>query len=203
MSSWHSSILPARLAGPLRHVHASRAPGLLRDLRPTRRPSAGNEPAPSLPWPDSGRATADGSHVHTTSIDQAGGQLYPGSLAMPTPQYFDMASPPTDSLGFGVDPHAQAPRSRAASRPVSTRFEPVLFLRSFNHWFTHVPPSDLACRTRPVWRYRTVPALSGLLPPSPALPGSGCPLLHHTAATVWRRGLSPPSMPRTSWRTNP
>ncbi len=50
-----------------------------------------------------------------------------------------------------------------------------------------VPPSDLACRTRPVWQYQTVPALSGLLPPSPAFPGSGCPQLRHAAATTPRR----------------
>ena len=183
------------------------APLVRSDYYETSAPPDGSQPATSLPLhcpgQTAGGATADGSHVHTTSIDQVGGQLYPGSLAMPTPQYFGMASPPTDSLGFGVDPRVQAPRSRAASRPISTRFEPVLFLRSFNHWFTHVPPSDLACRTRPVWRYRTVPALSGLLLPSPAFPGSGCPLLHHTAATAWRRGLPPPSMPCTSWRTNP
>src|SRR6266496_584762 len=50
-----------------------------------------------------------------------------------------------------------------------------------------VPPSDLACRTRPVWQSQTVPALSGLLPPSPAFPGSGCPQLRHAAATARRR----------------
>ena len=36
---------PCRLAGPLRHVHASRVLGLLRDLRPVPRPPAGNGPA--------------------------------------------------------------------------------------------------------------------------------------------------------------
>ena len=35
-------------------------------------------------------------------------------------------------------------------------------------------PSDLARRTRPVWQYRTAPALSALLLPSPASPGSSC-----------------------------
>jgi hypothetical protein len=49
------------------------------------------------------RATADSSHVHLTSIGQVGGQLYPDSIATPTPQTFSMASPPTASLGFGVD----------------------------------------------------------------------------------------------------
>src|SRR4029077_20933400 len=43
--SWHSSILPASLAGLLRHARASRAPGLLRGLRPAR----GHQPASGLP----------------------------------------------------------------------------------------------------------------------------------------------------------
>src|SRR4051794_21774708 len=30
-------------------------------------------------------------------------------------------------------------------------------------------PSDLACPTRPVWQYRTVPALSALLPTLPGV----------------------------------
>jgi hypothetical protein len=55
----------------------------------------------------------------------------------------------------------------AAPRPISTRFEPVPRLRSFNTGSSRIP-SDLARRTRPVWQYQTVPALSALLP---ALPG--------------------------------
>ena len=49
-------------------------------------------------------------------------------------------------------------------------------------------PSRLACRTRAVWQCRPVPSLSGLLPPSPATPGSGCPQLHQAAATAQGRG---------------
>ena len=55
----------------------------------------------------------------------------------------------------------------AAPRPISTRFEPVPRLRSFNTGSSRIP-SDLARRTQPVWQYQTVPALSALLP---ALPG--------------------------------
>ena len=54
-----------------------------------------------------------------------------------------------------------------APRPISTRFEPVQRLRSFTTGSSRIP-SDLARRTRPVWQYQTVPALSALLP---ALPG--------------------------------
>jgi len=44
-------------------------------------------------------------------------------------------------------------------------------------------PLRHACRTRTIWQCWPVPALSGLLPPSPAPPGSGCPQLHRPAAT--------------------
>ena len=37
------------------------------------------------------------------SISQRGAQLYSGSIAMPTPQAFNMASPPMELHGFGVD----------------------------------------------------------------------------------------------------
>ena len=70
-------------------------------------------------------------------------------------------------------------------------FEPVRVLRGFNHWFTCVTPLCLACRTQAIWRYWPVPALSGLLPPDAASPGSGCPPLHRTAATAQRWGPTP------------
>lgn len=54
-----------------------------------------------------------------------------------------------------------------ATRPLSTRFEPVPRLRSFTTGSSRMP-SDLARRTRPVWQFPAVPALSALLP---ALPG--------------------------------
>ena len=66
--------------------------------------------------------------------------------------------------------------SRTAHRPVSTRFEPALRLRGFNHWFASLylltslaGPAPLAVPARP--------GVIGLLPPSPAFPGSGCPRL--------------------------
>jgi hypothetical protein len=55
-----------------------------------------------------------------------------------------------------------------ASRPLSTRFEPVPRLRSFTTGFSRIP-SDLARRTRPVWQYQAVPALSALLPALPSV----------------------------------
>jgi hypothetical protein len=76
----------------------------------------------------------------------------------------------------------------AASRPISTRLEPASDLRGFAAGSSRTP-SRLACRTRAVWWYRPVPSLSGLLPPFPAPPRSGCPQLHQPAATG--RGQSP------------
>jgi hypothetical protein len=46
------------------------------------------------------------------SIGQGGTQLYPGSIATPTPQAFSVASPPPELNGFGVRPRHPA-RTRA------------------------------------------------------------------------------------------
>jgi hypothetical protein len=59
-------------------------------------------------------------------------------------------------------------RPCTASRPLSTRFEPAPRLRSFITGSSRIP-SGLACRTRPDWQSRAVPALSALLP---VLPGA-------------------------------
>jgi hypothetical protein len=167
-------------------------PGLLRDLRPISQSTVGNEPAHLRPgWPQD-RATGDGSHVHQESIDQGGAQLYPGSIATATPQTFTVASSPAQLTGFGVDLTSRH-RSRTAHRPLSTRFEPAARLRDFNHWFTVVAPSGLACRTRTVWQYQSVPSLSG---PLATLPGVPRVRLPPASIGPLRRpdgeGLSPP-----------
>jgi hypothetical protein len=41
----------------------------------------------------------------TESIDEGGARLDPDSIATPTPQFFDVASPPDRQPGFGVGPH--------------------------------------------------------------------------------------------------
>src|ERR1039458_4619534 len=76
---------------------------------------------------------------------------------MSTPQAFLMASPPARFTGFGVA-RADLARACAVVRPISTRLEPVLALRGFDHWFLHsytfpsrLPdPGRLAVPTRPV-----------------------------------------------------
>src|SRR6266542_2802744 len=63
-------------------------------------------------------------------------------------------------------------------------------------------PSRLASRTQAIWQCWPGPSLSGLLPPSPAPPGSGCPQLQRPAATGRRRSPFTSARTRgTSWRT--
>ena len=62
-------------------------------------------------------------------------------------------------------------------------------------------PSRLACRTRAVWQYRPVPSLSGLLPPSPASPGSGCPSFSRPLRRPAEGSFHPLTVNGASWRT--
>src|ERR1700726_1509566 len=76
---------------------------------------------------------------------------------MSTPQAFLMASPPALFTGFGVA-RTNLAQTCTVTRPISTRLEPVLDLRGFDHWFLHsytfpsrLPdPDRLAVPTRPV-----------------------------------------------------
>jgi hypothetical protein len=87
----------------------------------------------------------------TESIKELGARLYPGSLAMPAPQAFSMASPPDLKTGFGVDPtHHPAGGHALRARPLSIRFEPGGTLTGRQ---TAVPLVRLlltACRTQAV-----------------------------------------------------
>jgi Phage integrase family len=56
-------------------------------------------------------------------------------------------------------------------------------IKGVSHAGSSRTPLRPASRTPAIWQYWRVPALSGLLPPSPAPPGSGCPQLHRPAAT--------------------
>jgi hypothetical protein len=56
-------------------------------------------------------------------------------------------------------------------------------IKGLSHIGSSRTPLRPACRTRTIWQFWHVPALSGLLPPSPASPGSGCPQLRRPAAT--------------------
>ena len=57
----------------------------------------------------------------TESIDEGGARLDPDSIATPTPQSFDVASPPDQQTGFGVDPrtaNAAVPITRCTPAPI-------------------------------------------------------------------------------------
>ena len=89
--------------------------------------------------------------------------------------------------------------------PLSSPYPPDLSSRKFkrrNSAGSSRIPSRLARRTRPIRQYQAVTALSGLLPPSPATPGSGCPQPHPAAATTGRRRSSTSIRNNSaSWRT--
>src|SRR3954447_20061743 len=64
-------------------------------------------------------------------------------------------------------------------------------------------PSHPARRTRTIWQCWPVPALSGLLPPTPAPSGAGCPQLHRPATIGSAVAVSPlHSNISASWRTD-
>jgi hypothetical protein len=62
-------------------------------------------------------------------------------------------------------------------RPTSTKFEPVDSVEGRYDIGSSRTPLDPARRTHTIWQYWRTPALSGLLPASPAPPGSACPQL--------------------------
>jgi hypothetical protein len=54
------------------------------------------------------------------SIDEGGARLDPDSIATPTPQFFDVASPPDQQTGYGVDPHHRADTRSGADHALHT-----------------------------------------------------------------------------------
>ena len=143
------------------------------DYYGTSAPSPSPQLATNLPTSDlAGRKTGQPEMVPTftkESIDQVGDPALSRQHRHAYAADFTVASPPAQSTGFGVDLTSRH-RSRTAHRPLSTRFEPAPRLRDFNHWFTFVAPSGLACRTRTVWQCRSVPSLSGPLATFPGVP---------------------------------
>jgi len=92
----------------------------------------------------------------------------------------------------GSSPHRYEGMGVHRSRPRSARFRAGDSLRDVNAGFSRTP-LHLACRTRSIWQYWTVPALSRLLPPSPTSLGSGCRQLRLPRCDGARgAGLSPP-----------
>src|ERR1039458_4293176 len=173
----------ARLAGPLGPATGSPGlhdgsllPRLLRGLRPAR----GHQLTTSLPacraGDPEGRAATSGSHVHLTTVRRA-------RCPAPAPA----ASPRLRRSPSPQPPHRQnQPASELTPPPSGDHaLHPGPYPPDLSRWNSYGAlttdfsraPSRLACRTRTVWQYRYVPSLSGLLPPSPAPPGSGFPQL--------------------------
>ena len=156
--------------------------GVLRRLRPVPGRSVVGAPSPAPPagYGQQGK-TRDGSRVHCGSLAGVGARLCPCGLTASTPQSFLAASLAACAYRLGSSPptySAGARRSRPRS-PGSSRCR----IKGRSHAGSSRTPLRPARRTRTIWRYWPVPALSGLLPPSPAPPGSGCPQLHRPAAT--------------------
>ena len=184
-------IPPCELAAPLRHVDGFPALGLLRGLRPATTPSADDEL--SL-----GRTTrlAAGSAVAVPMFTMnrlTGWAPSCAPTASPRVRRRPSSRPPrqTKLLSDGVASRMIDGGRALLPGPDPPGFEPVRVLRGFNHWFTCVTPLCLARRTPAIWWCWPIPALTGLLPPDPASPGSGCPPLHRTAATARRWGPTP------------
>jgi hypothetical protein len=132
------------------------------------------------------------SHVHHVPVGRGVPSFSPA--ASPRVRRRPSPWPPRAqrAVTSGVAAHRRPPVSAcAADRPPSARFEPDRRLRGSTTGSLVVAPSCLACRTRPVWQSRTVPSLSGLLPPSLAPPRPGCPSFNRAAATAQRWVLSP------------
>ena len=132
----------------------------------SRQPTTGL-PAAALAARSDGRPQG-GSHVHHVPIDGGGAQLFPGSIATGTPQTFPVASGHArNKARLEVASRLGRRLACAASRPASTRLEPVIPLRGFHHWFTGrytfpscLPdPSRLVVPARPVV-VRAAPAAS-------------------------------------------
>ncbi len=150
--------------------------GVLRRLRPAPDRSVDGGPSPTgrAGYADAG-LDRGGSHVHCDSLDEVGAQLCPCGIATTTPQHFTVASR-TDThkpdREFPVPPR----RDRCAPRPAHIRqIRAGLPFKGRTHAGSLRTPLRHARRTHTIWQCWRVPALSGLLPPTPAPPGIRLP----------------------------
>jgi hypothetical protein len=84
------------------------------------------------------------------------------------------------TTGVPCPPNTRQVRAASSPDPPGSSWRRI---KGMSHAGSSRTPLHSASRTQTIWQYWPVPALSGLLPPSPAPPGSGCPQLHRPAAT--------------------
>jgi hypothetical protein len=150
------------LAASLRHVHGFPVLGLLRRLRP----SPGHQPTAGLPVTAlAGGGEGDPKTVPTFAMHRSAGSAPCSSPAASphlrrSPSVWPPTRPTYPRIGVASPSIGSA---CTATRPASTRLEPVPRLRRFNHLFTLVTPVCLASRAPAIWWCQPVPSLSGLL----------------------------------------
>jgi hypothetical protein len=159
-------------------------PGVLRRLRPAPdRSAVGARPAPPTHRLRAPRARSRTVPVFTVVRSTKEEPDYAPAASLRVRRSLSPQPPwqlmPTTT---GVPCHAHARQVRAASSP-DPPGSSWRRIKGMSHAGSSPTPLRHARRTRTIWQYWPVPALSGLLPPSPAPPGSGCPQLHRPAAT--------------------
>ena len=107
-------------------------------------------------------------------FDGIGTQLCPCNIAVATPQTFTTASRPATSPSRGV-PRTSRHGCALPPGPYPPDLSRWNRLEELSAAGSSRMPLRLACRTRTIWQYRSVPALSGLLPALTPVPGIGLP----------------------------
>ena len=141
-------------------------------------PPRRHQPATDLPTGQLAAARVrdhrDGSHVHPPTVRR---DRHPAMPLQPRRGYatdIHHGLPASDTNRPRSSPHRSV-RVRAATRPISARFEPVDLLRSFQSLVPHVCLSVLLAGPEPLWQCWAVPALSGLLTALTPVPGIRLP----------------------------
>ena len=148
--------------------------GVLRRLRPVPDRSVDDGPSPRTAL-----ATRCGGRTGTVPVFTAGrlSQEAPDSVPAASPRLRRRHSPwppgPANTDLPGSFPTRDEGLGAHRYRPRSARFRAGDSLRDVYAGSSRTP-LRLARRTRSIWQCWTVPALSRLLSPSPAPPGSGC-----------------------------
>jgi len=148
---------------------------LLRRLRPTPVAIGGRRAFPFRPLAVSGEGTP--GRFPRSPADRLSGEV-PSSTPAASPRLRRRHSPwppyrqEQPARKFLRQPEGH--RSAHRAQPESSRLELVV-LKGVSGTGSVVTPSRLACRTRPVWKCRTVPALSGPLATPPGASRDGLP----------------------------